>query len=141
MTIFLTDLPSHLLFQKQYLSKIFPNKVEWFDDTDDYSGKIILVNPENLRDIEFDVFWNSVSFQVMDTNVAKNYLKIINSQTKKFICLHNKIDESDKSILSKNDYVETLSNFDLINYGKSDGQTFTKDKKITNMIFKRNTDG
>ena len=141
MTIFLTDLPSHLLFQKEYLSKIFPNKVELFGEGNDYSNKIILVKPENLKDIEFDVFWNSTSFQVMDIVVAKNYLKIINNQTKKFICLKNKIDDSDTSILSKNDYVELLSNFDLIYFGKSEAQAFSKDKEIFNMIFKRNTNG
>lgn len=51
---------------------------ELFEKTNDYSNKIILVKPENLKDVEFDVFWNSISFQVMDIDVAKNYLKIIN---------------------------------------------------------------
>lgn len=141
MTIFLTDLPSHLLFQKEYLSKIFLNKVELFGETNDYSNKIILVKPENLKDVEFDVFWNSISFQVMDIDVAKNYLKIINKQTKKFICLKNKIDDNDKSILSKSDYIQLLSNFDLVHFGKSEAQAFSKDKEIFNMIFKRNTNG
>ena len=141
MTIFLTDLPSHLLFQKEYLSKIFHNKVELFGETNDYSNKIILVKPENLKDVEFDVFWNSISFQVMDIDVAKNYLKIINKQTKKFICLKNKIDDNDKSILSKSDYIQLLSNFDLVHFGKSEAQAFSKDKEIFNMIFKRNTNG
>ena len=141
MTIFLTDLPSHLLFQKEYLSKIFLNKVELFGETNDNSNKIILVKPENLKDVEFDVFWNSISFQVMDIDVAKNYLKIINKQTKKFICLKNKIDDNDKSILSKSDYIQLLSNFDLVHFGKSEAQAFSKDKEIFNMIFKRNTNG
>jgi len=77
----------------------------------------------------------------MDIDVAKNYLKIINKQTKKFICLKNKIDDNDKSILSKNDYIQLLSNFDLVHFGKSEAQAFSKDKEIFNMIFKRNTNG
>ena len=93
------------------------------------------------KDVEFDVFWNSISFQVMDIDVAKNYLKIINKQTKKFICLKNKIDDNDKSILSKNDYIQLLSNFDLVHFDKSEAQAFSKDKEIFNMIFKRNTNG
>jgi len=114
MTIFLTDLPSHMLLQKQYLSKIFPNKVEWYNNINDFSGKIILLKPENIVDIEFDLLWNSISFQVMDINVAKKYLKIINKQTKKFICLYNKIESTNKPILSKKNYTELLSNFNLV---------------------------
>ena len=137
ITIFLTDQPSHMLLQKQYLSKIFPNKVEWYNNINDFSGKIILLKPENIVDIEFDLLWNSLSFQVMDINVAKNYLKIINKQTKKFICLHNKIEDTNKSIISKKNYIELLSNFNLINYNSSNGQTFSEEKKVINMIFKK----
>jgi len=136
ITIFLVDLPAHLLLQKQYLSTVFPNKVDWFDNTNDFSGKIILLEPKNIANVEFDLLWNSMSFQVMDINVVKNYLKIINKQTKKFICLHNQM-EYTKNNTTKKDYLELLSNFDLINYNLSDGQTFTKARNVYNVILKR----
>jgi len=138
ITIFLVDLPALLLLQKQYLSTIFPNKVVWFNNTNDFSGKIVLLKPENIMNVEFDLLWNSVSFQIMDINVAKKYLKIINKQAKKFICLHNKMEyDNKKPRVAKKDYLELLSNFDLINYNLSDGQAFTKDRKVDNVILKR----
>lgn len=137
ITIFLADLPAQLLLQKQYLSTIFPNKVDWFNNTNDFSGKIVLLKPENIMNVEFDLLWNSLSFQVMDINVAKKYLKIINKQTKKFICLHNKMEFINTPRVAKKDYLELLSNFDVINYNLSDGQAFTKDKKVDNVILKR----
>lgn len=136
ITIFLVDLPAQLLLQKQYLSTIFTNKVEWFDNTNDLSGKIVLLKPENIVNVEFDLLWNSMSFQIMDINVVQKYLKIINKQTKKFICLHNQM-EYTKNKTTKKDYLKLLSNFDLINYNISDGQTFTKDRNVYNVILKR----
>jgi len=81
---------------EQYLSAIFPDSVISYRETKDMnqipktSGKIFIFGNWKINEIEnlnYDIFWNSASFQEMEPNVVSNYLNFVNKQTEKFAFL------------------------------------------------------
>jgi len=56
-----------------------------------HKGKIFIFGnwklPE-LMNLNYDLFWNSASFQEMEPDVVLNYLKYVNQQTNRYVFLH-----------------------------------------------------
>ena len=95
--------------------------------------------PDKLEENDFDVLWNSISFQVMPKNTVFDYLKIVNKNTSNFVCLHNKIENKNSvhESVTKEEYIENLPNFDLIYDDISYGQFLGTHHNIFNLIFKK----
>ena len=98
LSFFIFDIPPQLYVAEQYLSAIFPDSVVSYRKTremntipDQCKGKIFIFGNwkiSELKNFEYDMFWNSTSFQEMEPHVVLNYLKYVNQQTKKYIFLH-----------------------------------------------------
>ena len=83
------DLPVQLYCCEQYLKKFFPNDIVSYRETREWKkipklspGKIYMLGSWQfpiLKSFNFDLFWNSASFQEMEPAVVKNYLSIINT--------------------------------------------------------------
>jgi putative sugar O-methyltransferase len=95
---YIFDIPPQLYVCEQYLSALFPKSIVSYRKTrkmtnipEDRKGKIFIFGngklPE-LNNLNYDLFWNSASFQEMEPDVVFNYLKFINRQTNKYIFLH-----------------------------------------------------
>jgi len=79
------------------LSTLFPDSVVSYKETrkmkkipTENNGKIFIFGNWQIEEIEnfnYDIFWNSASFQEMEPNVVLNYLKFVNKQTKNYIFL------------------------------------------------------
>ena len=96
INFFIFDIPPQLYVCEQYLSAIFPDSVISYRETKDMnqipktSGKIFIFGNWKINEIEnlnYDIFWNSASFQEMEPNVVSNYLNFVNKQTEKFAFL------------------------------------------------------
>ena len=126
LEITLVDLPANAYLQKEYLKK------QSLDDV-----KVIL--PDKLEGSQFDMLWNSISFQVMPKKTVFDYFKIINKNAKKFVCLHNKIENKNSvnNSVTKEEYIENLPDFDLIYNDISQGQFLGTHQNIFNLIFQR----
>jgi len=129
LEIILVDLPSNVNLQKKYLKKQFP----------DLDG-ITFTTPDYIESHDSDILWNSMSFQVMHKDTAFNYLETINHNTKKFVCLHNKIDNknSKNHSVTKQEYIQKLNNFNLIYSDSSAGQFLHSHQNLFNLIFQKN---
>jgi len=81
------DIPPLVYITTQYLKAVFPDKVIDYREIknmqtitqSDINGKILVIPPWVLPslNVDFDLFWNSASFQEMEYNVVDNYLDII----------------------------------------------------------------
>lgn len=101
LTFYLFDLAPQLYVCEQYLSTIFPDSVVSYRQTrtmnhipEDQKGKIfIFVNWKisELDNLNYDMFWNSASFQEMEPKVVQNYLMHINKQTNRFVFLNERM--------------------------------------------------
>jgi len=98
---FVTDIPPQLYVCEQYLKEVFPGSVVSYEKTrnmekipDNIKGKIFIIGNwkfPTLKDFNYDLFWNSTSLQEIESDVALNYLKYINRQTRKFVFLHEQM--------------------------------------------------
>lgn len=123
------DIPPLVYVTTQYLKAIFPDKVidyrqvrlEETISRSDISGKILIIPPwkvPNLR-MNFDLFWNSASFQEMEDDVIENYLKYIQNSTKNVFV--NTLTQGHKQGLGGQH--ETISFERLANHIRSKGYT------------------
>lgn len=93
VTLLLFDIPPQLYVAEQVLKAIFPGEVVSYRQTREITslagiartgrGKIhILGNWQFplLRELPFDLFWNSASFQEMEPDVAAHYLGVVDPQ-------------------------------------------------------------
>ena len=96
INFFIFEIPPQLYLCEQYLSAIFPDSVISYRETKNMtqipktSGKIFIFGNWKINEIEnlnYDVFWNSASFQEMEPNVVSNYLNFVNKHTEKFAFL------------------------------------------------------
>lgn len=91
-TLILFDIPPQLYVSNQYLKKRFGDRVVAYDRAieidmkgkkhlpDEYRGKIIILPTAKMpewSDLKIDLFWNSASFQEMETDVVENYLGLV----------------------------------------------------------------
>lgn len=78
------DIPPLVYVTTQYLRAIFPGDVIDYREirqakrltASDINGKIVVIPPWLVPtlDLEFDLLWNSISFQEMEHEVVENYL-------------------------------------------------------------------
>jgi len=97
INFFVFDIPPQLYVCERYLSTLFPDSVVSYKETrkmkkipTENNGKIFIFGNWQIEEIEnfnYDIFWNSASFQEMEPNVVLNYLKFVNKQTKNYIFL------------------------------------------------------
>lgn len=120
------DLPQQGKMQGRYLKATLPN----FD-------KVKIIQTDELGEQNFDVLWNSMSFERMNTKFVHDYLEDANTNAKKFVCLHNTMKVIDEFGYSKQNYIDSLSNFDLIYDEPSRGQFLETHHNLTCAIFKR----
>lgn len=86
------DIPPLVYITTQYLKAVFPGKVIDYREIrnmktiteSDIQGKILVIPPWVLPslNIEFDLFWNSASFQEMEYNIVENYLDFVSKKAK-----------------------------------------------------------
>ena len=147
LTIFLSDLPTQLYIAQQYLETVFPKTVIPYKETRDFNkipedidGKIVIVGTQKINLLKYDLFWNSMSFQVMKPKTVENYLKYVNNQAQKYVCLHNKMalspGNNPQITTIKDHYIKGLTNFELIEFNPSMGQYLGSHNNIINAIFK-----
>jgi hypothetical protein len=98
----IVDIPPQLYVANQYLSACFSGQVldyessiheEKLDAALLEKYRVTCLAPwqlPRLRDITFDVFWNSASFQEMEPDVVDNYAKYIQTLVSDWIYLMNK---------------------------------------------------
>ena len=102
---YVADIPPQIYVCEQYLSALFPNSVVSYRKSRRMkrvpgggSGKIFILGnwklPE-LMDLNYDLFWNSASFQEMEPEIVLNYLKYVNEQTNRYVFLHEMMDGMD----------------------------------------------
>lgn len=97
INFYILDIPPQLYVCEQYLTELFPKSVVSYRKTRNMKkiegnekGKIYIFGNwkiEELTNFNYDLFWNSASFQEMEPEVVLNYLKFVNSQTKNSIFL------------------------------------------------------
>lgn len=150
LTFFLFDIPPQLYVGEQYLKSIFPNDVISYRETRNMNeapinikGKIFIFAPwhlEKIKNLSYDLFWNSSSFQEMTSEIVLNYLKFVNKQTKKFVFLHNEMNPISGTKINfdvgKKTYIEGLKQFELIKYEPSAGQFLDSHTNIVSTIWK-----
>jgi len=154
MTIFVIDIPPQLYVCEQYLKAIFPNDVISYEKTRNMveipvnsKGKIFIFSPSQLpkiKNLVYDLFWNSASFQEMNSEVVLNYLKFVNAQTQKFVFLNEEMKRitSGNTDLNwigatKEDYFQGLKNFEQIDYSPSLSQFLGPTNNYTCAIWQR----
>lgn len=135
---YIFDIPPQLYVCEQYLSAVFPNSVVSYVKTRKMKnvpkepGKIFIFGnwklPE-LTNLDYDMFWNSASFQEMEPDVVLNYLSYVNKQTKKYIFLHENMkgmhlaaDKTEHGVIEKTTlmhYKKGLKDFELLDLSKS----------------------
>ncbi len=133
ITFYIFDIPPQLYVCEQYLSAIFPDSVVSYRETrnmtripEEKAGKIFIFNNWKLPQItnlDYDLFWNSTSFQEMEPEVVANYLKYVNQQAKKYVFLHETMaglgitkHPGEQGVFNKtvlDDYKKGLNNFML----------------------------
>jgi len=97
INFFVFDIPPQLYVCERYLSTLFPDSVVSYKETrkmkkipTENNGKIFIFGNWKIEEIEnfnYDLFWNSASFQEMEPNIVLNYLNFVNRQTKKYAFL------------------------------------------------------
>jgi len=126
MTFYLFDIVPTLYVCEQYLKSVFPDSIVSYRETremktipDDPQGKIFVFGNWKIAEIEnlnYDMFFNSASFQEVEPKEALNYLKMINQQTNKYVFLHERMKGTTEGMLEKTvlqHYIEGLKDFKL----------------------------
>ena len=127
------DLPIQLYCCEQYLKKFFPEDIVSYRKTREWSkipklipGKIYMLGSwqfNMLKSFNFDLFWNSASFQEMEPAIVENYLSIIRNKAD-YIYLNQNMNGMPTGkigtlrVLEKTTdktYLNSLSNYNLIN--------------------------
>lgn len=97
---YLFDIPPQLYVCEEYLKALFPNDVISYNETRKLKtvpyqpGKIFIFGSwmlSQLKDLSYDLFWNSNSFQEMEPDIVLNYLSFVNKQTSKYVFLNENI--------------------------------------------------
>lgn len=107
LCFYIFDIPPQLYVCEQYLSELFPDSVVLYRQTRTMEsiplpekGKIFIFGNwklSELKNLKYDLFWNSAGFQEMEPFVVLNYLKYINQQTVKYVFLHERMNGVNKS--------------------------------------------
>jgi len=107
LCFYMLDLPPQLYVCQQYLSALFPDSVVSYRQTramkslpEQRNGKIFILGNwkiAELADLNYDLFWNSASFQEMEPSVVLNYLGYVNQQASKYAFLHERMEGSERS--------------------------------------------
>jgi len=95
---YLFDIPPQAYVCQQYLSAVFPGEVVSYRVTRvmekieaGNAGKIYQFSPEKiatLKNLNYDLFWNSGSFQEMEPPIVMNYLNHVDKQANRGVYLH-----------------------------------------------------
>ena len=85
------DIPPLVYVATQYLKAVFPGMVTDYRDVrttpriseSDITGRILVIPPWRVPalDLNFDLLWNSASFQEMEVDVIDNYLSCLGPKT------------------------------------------------------------
>jgi putative sugar O-methyltransferase len=92
------DIPPQVYIAEQYLKSCFPGEVMSYsqtagqnsiDITQLRSKRIMVLAPWQIERIvgKVDLFWNSASFQEMEPNIVRNYVRLIQPLTSKYAYL------------------------------------------------------
>lgn len=91
-TFLMFDIPPQIYVVNQYMKKRFPKRLVSYEDAmkikvggstklaDELKGKIVILPAMKLPEwssIFSDLFWNSSSFQEMESDVISNYLRLV----------------------------------------------------------------
>lgn len=100
-TIVLFDIPPQLYVLEQYLTAVFGNRILGYRTSTALAqepnrlaairGKIVVLPTWHLplwQDVQADIFWNSASFQEMEPDVVRNYLRLVKGLRPKCIYLN-----------------------------------------------------
>lgn len=98
LCFYLFDIPPQLYVCEQFLSAVFPGAVVGYRETKKLDrlpearpGAIYLMGTWKLAEmagLQWDLFWNSASFQEMEAEMTLNYLACVNQATDRFVFLH-----------------------------------------------------
>lgn len=129
LCFYLFDIAPEQYVCQQYLSALFPNDVISHRDTRTMTemprpekGKIFIFGnwklPE-IKNLEYDLFWNSASLDETELPVAQNYLSFVNRQAR-YIYLKMTIKgvRHTHQPVTIDNIKPTLSNFKLVNVSK-----------------------
>jgi putative sugar O-methyltransferase len=98
LRILLLDIPPQLYIAQQYLSAVFPDKVQPYNVSKKYeildesifeNKNIVMLAPWQIEKLNINshLFWNSASFQEMEPDVVDNYLSFVNKSTLEVVYL------------------------------------------------------
>jgi putative sugar O-methyltransferase len=92
LCFYLFDIAPEQYVCQQYLSALFPNDVISYRDTRQMTemptaekGKIFIFGNwklPSIKNLEYDLFWNSASLDETELPVAQNYLSFVNKQAR-----------------------------------------------------------
>lgn len=135
LKICIVDIPPQLYIAEQYLAACFKDQVYGYRQSSGNKDiganifekyRIIVLAPwqlDDVRNMSFDLFWNSASFQEMEPDVVENYAKYIQRLVTKWLHLKN-LPEGSKIIPGREKnvkeqtrlehYIKFFSEFELI---------------------------
>lgn len=161
LSICIVDIPPQLYVAEQYLSACFPDQVYSYRLSRENKNicanifdkyKIIVLAPwqlDDIKDMKFDLFWNSASFQEMEPEIVENYARYIQRLVSKWLYLRNQPEGStivpgreknvDKQTRLEH-YIRFFSDFELID--RSPAKVIPNVKlaeRYDHMLFRRKT--
>jgi putative sugar O-methyltransferase len=128
LTICIVDIPPQLYVAQQYLAACFGAEVCGYEITRqmEHIGKsvferyrVICLAPwqiPRMRDVAFEVFWNSASFHEMEPHLVKNYLGMVRRLVTDWVYLME-VPEGKKGTnerVTLEHYTEYLPDFELV---------------------------
>lgn len=132
LCFYVFDVPPQLYVCEQYLSALFPESVVSYRETrtlkrmpEKKKGRIYIFGNWKIADLEnlnYDLFWNSASFQELESAVALNYLKYVNKQTNRHVFLCELMKGSEHEVYDKTTlehYKRGLKDFQLRDISKA----------------------
>lgn len=139
LCFYMLDLPLQLYVCQQYLSTLFPDSVVSYRQTrtmkklpEQRDGRIFILGNwkiAELSDLNYDLFWNSASFQEMEPSVVLNYLRYASQQVNKYVFLHERMEGSERSTepgrigvlepTTLEHYKRGLEKFDLVDLSRA----------------------
>ena len=121
LTLFLYDIPPQLYVAHQYLKAVFPDRlVQYGDDLNVESGSINLLPSwlfPDIKAIRPSLFWNAASFQEMEPDVVRNYLRTVDEAAPDHIYLMERMEGMPTGVDTATmlqDYVEGLPSYSLM---------------------------
>jgi len=136
---YLFDIPPQEYVCEQYLKALFPDSVISYrgarkiSKIENKNNGYIYIFPtwkiSDIKNFNYDLFWNSGSFQEMEPEIVLNYLNFVNNQTNKGIFLNETMDG--KEVAAK------VGNHGVLNPTKM--SHYTKGLKNFNLIDQSNT--